>query len=95
MLATVAFVVSSSVAIWILVPRDVALTFRGSDLIAVSDELGLSAIAEGYRAACAWIEPQLERNWRTLDGLANWLTCGCIALAAEVVLQTISIIVGG
>jgi hypothetical protein len=94
-LATIAFVSSASVAIWVLVPRDLALTFRGSELIAASDALGSAAIAEGYRAVCAWIEPQLERNRRTLDALTNWLTCGCLLLETEVVMQTISVMIGG
>ncbi|MFI4991493.1 MAG: hypothetical protein ACHQHO_11350 [Solirubrobacterales bacterium] len=91
-LATIAFVLCSGCAIWVLIPRDLVLSFGGEGLIAESDDRHSVEVAEGYRAACGWIEPRLDRNRRVLDGLADWLTRGCLLLAVEVVLQTISII---
>jgi hypothetical protein len=91
-LATIAFVLCSSAAIWVLAPRDLALSFGGHDLITVSDARDVTAVAEGYRAVCSWIEPRLERNRRVLYGLAGWLSVACVLLAVEVALQTISII---
>jgi hypothetical protein len=92
LLATLAFALCSASAIWVLLPRDLALSFNGGELLAAGDARGLSALADGYRTACDWIEPHMELNRRTLDRLANWLTFACILLSAEVILQTISIL---
>jgi hypothetical protein len=90
-LATVAFVLCSGTAIWVLIPRDFAFAFNGGDLMAATDARDVAALAESYRAVCRWIEPRLELNRRTLDGLASWLTRACVLLAIEVVLWTMSI----
>jgi hypothetical protein len=91
-LATIAFVLCSGAAIWVLSPRDLSLYFGGSDLIEASDARDVVAVAEGYRAACRWMELHLQRNRRVLRSLAGWLSFACLALAVEVLLQTISII---
>jgi hypothetical protein len=90
-LATIAFVLCSGSAIWVLTPRDLVLSFGGEGLIVQSDDHNCVDVAEGYRAVCGWIEPRLDRNRVVLE-LADWLTRGCLLLAVEVILQTISII---
>jgi hypothetical protein len=91
-LATVAFVLCSSAAIWVLAPRDLALSFGGRDLITVGDSRDVLVVTEGYRAACSWIEPQLQRNRPVLDNMTACLSFACLSLTAEVMLQTISVI---
>ena len=91
-LATVAFALCSASAIWVLAPRDLAMSFRGESLVAASDTRDAD-VTEGYRAARTWIERQLEQNRGALDSLSKWLTRSCVLLAIEVVLWTMSITV--
>ncbi len=92
LLAAMAFALCSASAIWVLMPRNLALSFNGEELLAAGEAHSPAAVADGYRTACQWMEPYMEVNRRTLDRLANWLTFACGLLSAEVLLQTISII---
>jgi hypothetical protein len=90
-LATVSFALCFGSAIWVLVPRDLGLSFRGQGLTADGETEPGVDLAEGYRAACRWIESQLELNGRKIDRLSGWLTISCGLLATEILLWTISL----
>jgi hypothetical protein len=87
----ISFALCLGTAISVLLPRNLVLSFGGEELLRDADEGRALAVAEGYRAACRWIEPQLAINRRTLDRLAELLTISCGLLALEVILQTISV----
>jgi hypothetical protein len=86
-------VLSAGSAIWVLLPRDLKLSFRGNELIAESEALVIDDLADGYRVAGNWIDAHLERNRSTLARMSRWLTCACVLLAIEVVMWTISLTV--
>jgi hypothetical protein len=90
-LAVIAFVLCVASAVWVLLPRDLKLSLRGNELIAMSDARDVRDVAEGYRSACDWAAPQLELNRSTLARMSRWLTCACLLLAIEVVMWTISL----
>ncbi len=90
-LATFSFVLCIASAIWVLLPRDFGLSFRGQSLTADGEAESSVDPAEGYRAACRWIEPQLEANGRKIARLSGCLTLGCALLATEIFLWTISL----
>jgi hypothetical protein len=90
-LAMVAFTLCFGSAIWVLLPRDLGLSFGGEQLLADGEDDRATSIEDGYRAASRWIEPQLELNRRMIAWLADWLTISCVMLAVEVVLWTISL----
>lgn len=89
--ATIAYVLCIASAIWVLLPRELVLSFSGAKLMADGDSDGPADVVEGYRAASGWIEPHMRRNRRTIDRLADWLTTSCLLLAVEVVLCTVSL----
>ena len=91
-LATAAFVSCSACTIWVLVPRRIGLSFSGGRLLADAGDSRSIDMPEAYRAASNWIGPQLELNRRVMDRLGDWLTLGCVLLAVEIVLTTMSII---
>jgi uncharacterized membrane protein len=91
--ALVAYALCAAVAIWVLLPRDLAFSFRGNELIVTSEALDVDDVVDGYRVACGWIEPHLEMNRSTLAGISQRLTWACMLLAIEVVMLTISITV--
>jgi hypothetical protein len=90
-IALVAYALCAAVAIWVLLPRDLAFSFRGNELILTSEALDVDDVVDGYRVACGWIEPHLEVNRSTLAGISQLLTWACMLLAVEVVMMTISI----
>jgi hypothetical protein len=90
-LALVAFVLCLASAIWILLPHKMVFAFRGDALLAQSDKLGVDDVAEAYRAAGLWIEPDLNANGDQLGSLSTWFTVSCVLLAAEVILWTVSL----
>jgi hypothetical protein len=90
-LATISVALCFARAIWVLLPRDFGLPFRGQGLTADGDTEPEVDLAEGYRAASRWIEPQLELNGRKIDRLSGCLTVSCGLLASEILLWTISL----
>jgi hypothetical protein len=92
-IAVVAFVLCAGSAIWVLLPRELVLSFRGMKLIATSEALDLEEVGDGYRVVCDWIEPYLELNRSTLARMSGWLTRACLLLAIEVTMWTISLTV--
>jgi hypothetical protein len=89
--AMLAFALCVATAIWVLLPRDLAVSVDGGELMAASDDDRLATINEAYRGACGWIEAQLDRNRHTIDRLTDWLSVSYLLLAIEVVLWTISL----
>jgi uncharacterized membrane protein YhdT len=90
-LTTVSFALCFACAIWVLLPRSLFVSLGGAELMADADDVRVSDVTDGYRAASTWIEPYLEQNRRTISRLADWLTVSCVLLAIEVVLCTISV----
>lgn len=92
-LATVAFVMCSASAIWVLVPRSLVLSFGGHRLLDEDDDESRPLAApEAYRAASGWIGCQLDVNRPAIARLGNWLTASCMLLALEILLTTMSLI---
>jgi hypothetical protein len=89
--AVIAYALCAAVAIWVLLPRDLAFSFRGNELIVTSEALDVDDVVDGYRVACGWIEPHLEVNRSSLAGISRLLTWACMFLAIEVVMLTISV----
>ncbi len=90
-LATISFALCFASAIWVLLPRDLGLSFRGGLLTAEGETVPAVDLAEAYRAASRWIEPQLELNVRKIHRLSGCLTLSCALLATEILLWTISL----
>src|ERR1700704_4802437 len=81
LLPTISYALCFASAIWVLLPRELALSFGGAELMADIDGDQMVDVVEGYRAAASWIEPYLESNGRTIDQLADCLTISCLTLA--------------
>jgi hypothetical protein len=91
-LGAIAYVFCFASAIWVLLPRDLVLSFSGAELLAAGDGDRLASVGEGYRAASAWIEPYLTSNRLRIDRLEDWLTISCLLLSVEVVLCAIPLL---
>jgi hypothetical protein len=91
LLATISYALCFASAIWVVLPRELVLSFGGAELMAEVDNDEAADVVEGYRAANGWIEPYLERNSRTIDQLADCLTISCLTLAIEVLSCTIGL----
>lgn len=83
-LAMIAFVLCLASAIGVLLPRELAVSFSGAQLIADGDR-AVGDVSEAYRTVVRWSEPSLTRNRRTIDRLADWLTLSCLLLAVEII----------
>jgi hypothetical protein len=90
-LALIAFVLCLGCAIWVLLPHSLVFAFRGEALLGISDQEGVEDVAQAYRAAGIWIEPNLDANQDKIGELSSWFTASCVLLAAEVILWTISV----
>jgi hypothetical protein len=90
-LALIAFALCFCSAIWVLLPHEFALAIGGEELLAVSDRAGTRDLTQAYRTAACWLEPHLQANRLTVARLSNWLSVGCMLLAVEVTLWTISL----
>jgi hypothetical protein len=90
-LATISFALCCGCAIWVLLPHDLTVAIVGEDLLALSDDQGVYDVAEGYRTVNSWLHPYVQANHRTVGQLSNWLSIGCLLLALEVALWTVSL----
>jgi hypothetical protein len=90
-LAAMAYVLCFASAVWVLLPRELVLSFSGAELMADGDSERLASVSEAYRAASSWIDPHVLRNRRTIDRLADWLTISYLLLSIEVVLDAIGL----
>jgi hypothetical protein len=88
--AMIAYVLCLASAIWVLLPRDLVVSFSGTELIADGDD-AVADISEAYRATVRWSKPCLTHNRRTIDRLADWFTLTCLLLAVEIVSCVISL----
>jgi hypothetical protein len=78
-------------ALWVLLPHEFVFAVRGETLLAETDLLGVEEVAQAYRAAGLWMEPDLDRNRLKFARMSGWFTASCILLAAEVVFWTLSL----
>jgi hypothetical protein len=90
-LATVSYGLCFATGIWVLLPRDLALSFSGAELMGDGDRDRTADVAEAYRAASQWIEPYVGLNRQTIERLANWLAISCLLLLVEVISCTIGL----
>jgi hypothetical protein len=89
--ALVTFALCLASSVWVLLPHEFVFAVRGQALLAETDHLGVTDVAQAYRAASIWIEPYLDRNREQLSRMSGWFTVSCVLLAAEVVLWTVSL----
>lgn len=89
-MAIVANIASVAAAIYVLLPHELVLEFRGSVVSATDREFG-GGLDAALDAVTVWLEEFHERNRAKLDILARWFTASCVALGAEVVLWTLSV----
>jgi hypothetical protein len=90
--AMIAFALCLVSAIWVLLPHDFGIAAGGSELLAVSDDRDVRDMREAYRTAGGWLEPHLQSNRRLVARLSNWLAIGCMLLAIEIALWTLSLV---
>jgi hypothetical protein len=89
-LAIVAYVACVGAAVYVLLPHELVLEFRGSVVNELEYERG-GGLDAAYEAVTEWLEEFHESNAGTLRGLGRWYTIACAALGAEVLLWTLSI----
>jgi hypothetical protein len=89
-LAIIAYVACVSAAIYVLLPHELVLEFRGSVVNKIEEELG-GGLEAAYEAVTGWLEDFHRDNRAKLDVLGRWYTASCAALAIEVVLWTLSV----
>jgi hypothetical protein len=69
--ALIVFVLCLASAIWVLLPPELVVAFRGEALLGVSDQEGVEDVYQAYRAAGIWIEPFLDSNRDKLATLST------------------------
>jgi hypothetical protein len=89
-LAIVAYVVSVTTAIYVLLPHELVLEFRGSVVNETEQEIG-GGLEAAYEAVTGWLEEFHAHNRSKLEALGRWYTASCAALGVEVVLWTLSV----
>lgn len=77
-------------AVYVLLPHELVLEFRGSVVNELEYERG-GGLDAAYEAVTEWLEDFHESNAGTLRGLGRWYTIACAALGVEVLLWTLSI----
>jgi hypothetical protein len=89
-LAIVAYVACVGAAVYVLLPHELVLEFRGSVVNELEYERG-GGLEAAYEAVTEWLEDFHESNAGALRALGRWYTVACAALAVEVVLWTLSV----
>jgi hypothetical protein len=92
-LALISFTVCVGSAVWVMGPHHLAFAFRGRMILAAGDSQPAQDLQDAYRAADSWMDAQMHTNVRVIADLSAWLSLSCLALATEVVLWTIGVIV--
>jgi len=77
-------------AVYVLLPHELVLEFRGSVVTELDDEHG-GGIEAAYEAVTEWPEGFHDSNGGKLQALGRWYTAACAALGAEVLFWTLSI----
>ncbi|HVE68944.1 MAG TPA: hypothetical protein VNB64_10230 [Solirubrobacteraceae bacterium] len=91
LLALVAYLCSVAAGLIVLLPRRLVVEFRGTVLLA-SARRTEADLSEVYAAATEWLESFHQRNRYTLVSLERWYTTALMALGAEIVLWTASVV---
>jgi hypothetical protein len=89
-LAIVSYVACVGAAIFVLLPHELVLEFRGSVVTKVADEVD-GSLPEAYAAVTEWLEEFHAGNATKLERLGRWYTASGAALGGEVVLWTLSV----
>ena len=84
-LALVAYVCSLGACIYVLLPHELSVEFRGSVLLAAREETGAND-EEAYEVVVDWLEQVRGGNNGKLRQLKAWYTAAAVALGLEVVL---------
>jgi hypothetical protein len=85
------FVISVGAAIVVLLPATLVFAYNGALILTAADAAGDDDVAHAYRAAVAWMQPDLARNREVISQLAKWFYVSAGALAVQVLLWTISL----
>ena len=91
-LAIVAYIACVGAAVYVLLPHELVLEFRGSVVNELEDEHG-GGLEAAYEAVTEWMEGSHDSNADKLQALGRWYTTACAALGAEVLLWTLSVTV--
>lgn len=89
-LASAAYVGCVATAVYVLLPHELVLEFRGSLVARVADEVG-GELADALAAVTEWLEDFHDANASTLATLGRWYTASCAALGGEVLMWTLSV----
>ena len=89
-LAVVSYVACAATAIYVLLPHELVLEFRGSVVNELEDEHG-GGLDAAFEAVTDWLEDFHQSNAGKLVSLGRWYTAACVALGAEVLLWTASV----
>jgi hypothetical protein len=87
--AVIAFVACIATSLYVLLPHELVLEFRGTVLLDQTDraDADLRGI---HRTVTEWLDEFHQRNAAVLDRLTSAYTVGCASLGAEIVLWTLS-----
>jgi hypothetical protein len=89
-LAIIAYVACVGAAVYVLLPHELVLEFRGSVVNDLEYQRG-GGLDAAYEAVTEWLEDFHDSNAGTLRALGRWYTIACAALGVEVLLWTLSI----
>ena len=88
--AIIAYVACVGAAVYVLLPHELVLEFRGSVVNDLEYERG-GGLDAAYIAVTEWLEDFRDSNAGTLQALGRWYTAACAALGVEVLLWTLSV----
>ncbi|MDQ6915311.1 MAG: hypothetical protein M3155_05795 [Actinomycetota bacterium] len=89
-LALLAFACCSASGLYVLLPHQLVLEFRGSVLHEAAGK-AQATLEDAHAAATEWIEGFHAANRYTLGTLTGWYTAAVVALGVEIVLWTLSV----
>jgi hypothetical protein len=82
-IALIAYLCCVGACIYVLLPHELSIEFRGTVLLKSRDEVGASD-EEAHEAVVQWLENVRADNSGKLRKLKEWYTAAAIALGAEV-----------
>jgi len=89
-LALIGFSCCSGACLYVLLPHELVLEFRGSVLQDAAAQVE-ATLDDAHAAAAEWIDGFHTTNRDTLAGLTRWYTAAVVALGVEIVLWTVSL----